>query len=139
MWYRPPLDGDAPTVPDSAWRPVQPVLPTVQYVPPPIRMGPSTGARATQKVIQAIELVKDIAEALLILRIVLIFLAADPAAGFANVVYGLSSPLVAPFHGLFPEVVIAQGEVDLAAIIAMMAYALGARILRAVVQLIAHW
>jgi hypothetical protein len=83
-----------------------------------------------------IGLLTDVAEALLLLRIVLIFLAADPTAGFAHLVYGLSSLLVAPFQGLFPEVVISQGVVDLAAIVAMIAYAFGARILQALVRLI---
>ncbi len=149
MWNRSPADSDAPTLPDvraQALRPMSP--PPVEYPPSPARYPPSqmarrrsssAAARTTIKIYQAINLVTDIAEAALLLRVVLIFLAADPTAGFANLVYSLSSPLVAPFQGLFPEVVISQGEVDLAAIIAMVAYALGARILQSLVGLIARW
>jgi uncharacterized protein YggT (Ycf19 family) len=134
-----PANSDAPTLPDSALRARRPV----PHVPPPPRSQwarrPSFVARSSHKIVQAINLLTDVAEALLLLRIVLIFLAADPTAGFARLVYGLSAPLVAPFQGLFPEVVILQGEIDLAAIVAMIAYALGARILQALVRLMARW
>jgi YggT family protein len=63
---------------------------------------PYAGRRATAgRVIQAIWLVTGIVEMLLLLRFVLRALGANSDASFAQLVYGVTAPLVAPFMGLF--------------------------------------
>jgi uncharacterized protein YggT (Ycf19 family) len=45
-------------------------------------------------------------------------------AGFANFIYTLSEPLVAPFRGIFASPALAQGAIDPAALLAMIVVAL---------------
>jgi YggT family protein len=63
-------------------------------------------------------------EGLIAIRFVLKALGANPQAGFAEFIYGVTAPLVAPFVGLFgsPQ---AQGSVlEMQSIVAMIVYAL---------------
>ena len=92
-------------------------------------------SRSLYGVAQLIGLAVGIIEALLLVRIVLLFLAANPDAGFSNWVYGLTTPLVAPFQGVFPNVVGGQGNViDAAAILAMVVYAITGRLVEAIIR-----
>ena len=63
-------------------------------------------------------------EGLIAIRFVLKALGANPQAGFAEFIYGLTAPLVAPFVGLFgsPQ---AQGSVlEMHSLVALVVYAL---------------
>jgi hypothetical protein len=63
---------------------------------------PYTGRRAVSiKLTQAIYLIVVLIEVLLLIRLVLKALAANAEVGFAQLVYGVTGPLVAPFLGLF--------------------------------------
>src|SRR5688500_18843149 len=63
---------------------------------------PYAGRRATSiKVTRAIYLLFGLIEALLGIRFVLKALAANAEAGFAQLIYAVTGPLVAPFMGLF--------------------------------------
>ncbi len=67
---------------------------------------------------------------LLALRFVLRLLGANPANGFANFVYSLSQPLVAPFFGLFNSPLqLDIAGFELATLIALLVYGLVAGIL----------
>ncbi|MGH2517210.1 MAG: YggT family protein [Ktedonobacterales bacterium] len=95
--------------------------------------------RVTHSAAQIIGLALGIVEALLLVRIVLLFLAANPSATFSSLIYGWSAPLVAPFQGVFPNVVGNQGiVVDAAAILAMIVYAILARVVEAVIGLLSR-
>jgi YggT family protein len=64
-------------------------------------------------------------EALLLIRFVLKALAANAEAGFAQLIYAVTGPLVAPFTGLFGTPQAATGAVlELHTLIAMLIYAL---------------
>jgi uncharacterized protein YggT (Ycf19 family) len=69
-------------------------------------------------------LVLGIVEALLIIRVALKALGANPAAGFSQLVYSVSAPLVLPFQGIFPTPVTSRSVLELSALVAIAVYAL---------------
>jgi YggT family protein len=69
-------------------------------------------------------LVLGVVEALLLLRVILKALGANPAAGFVQLVYSASAPLVVPFQGIFPTPVTARSVLELSALVAIAVYAL---------------
>ncbi len=129
-------------------RQTQPVPPV--YNPPPYYVRPAQGARspvstsyATSRtlhaVTQVISFVLGVVELLLFVRIVLIFFGANPTAEFTSLIYGWSAPLVAPFQGVFPNTIsIAGGVLEVAAILAMIVYAIAARVAEAVLRMLAR-
>jgi hypothetical protein len=78
---------------------------------------------------KAIYLLFGVLDGLLILRFVLPLLGANPAAGFAKFVQGITSPFIAPFAGLF-------GPSALNTLVAILAYAVIAWVLAQVVWLV---
>ena len=80
--------------------------------------------RGAARLVQAIYLVFGVIEALIAMRIVLHALGANPNAGFAQLVYGLTAPLVAPFAGLFGNPQANGSVLELQSIVALVVYAL---------------
>ena len=79
---------------------------------------------AAHRVQQMIWWIFGLIEGLIAIRFVLKALGANPQAGFAEFIYGLTAPLVAPFVGLFgsPQ---AQGSVlEMHSLVALIVYAL---------------
>lgn len=77
------------------------------------------------KVIQLIWLMAGVLEALIAIRIFLKLIAANPNAGFANFIYGLTGVFLLPFSGLTTQPSTASGSVlEISSIIAMVVYAL---------------
>ena len=161
MQNNPPVDSDAPTWPVHAPTPPQPhPQPYPRPYPPastqaypqprPLPMRTQSPPRAphrsafhseriAQALIQLISLALGILESLLLIRIVLQLLAANPNAGFSRFVYGMTAQFVAPFQGVFPNPFSLGGvTLDEAAILAMIVYALAARLLKMAVRVIAH-
>ena len=86
---------------------------------------PYAGRRqAASRLVQAIYLIFGIIEALIAIRIVLRALGANPQAGFAQLIYGLTGPLVAPFAGLFGNPQAGGSVLELHSIVALIVYAL---------------
>jgi YGGT family protein len=87
---------------------------------------PYAGRRATSiKITRAIYLIFGLVEALLAIRFVLKALGANADAGFAQLMYGVTGPLVAPFRGLFGTPQAASGAVlEVHTLIALVIYAL---------------
>jgi hypothetical protein len=82
------------------------------------------------KLVQAIYLVFGLIEAVLLIRFVLKALGANAEAGFAQFIYGMTGPLVAPFLGLFGTPQAASGAtLELHTLIALVIYALVAWLL----------
>ena len=81
------------------------------------------------KVRQAIYLIFGIIEGLIAIRFVLRLLGANPEAGFAAFVYGVTAPLLAPFVGLFGTPQYNGSVLELHSIVAIVAYALLAWVL----------
>lgn len=77
------------------------------------------------RVVRVIGFIFGILELLLVLRIGLRLLEANPANAFANLIYGLTQPLVFVFATLFANPSVGPGNVlELTTIIAMVAWAI---------------
>lgn len=104
------------TPPDSE-RPVTPI----RHVETDTAYAPSwRGWRAAQVVYT----IGGIVEALILLRAILELLAANPNAGFSSLVYNVTEPLVSPFQGVFATPQSHGNVLDLAAVLAIIVYAL---------------
>ena len=73
---------------------------------------------------QIVYLVLGILETFLVIRFVLKLLAANPEAAFTSFIYALTEPFVVPFEGVFPTPQTQGAALDLAAVLAMIVYAL---------------
>jgi hypothetical protein len=92
---------------------------------------PYAGRRAMSiKLTQGIYLIFGLIEALLLIRFVLKALGANAEAGFAQLIYGVTGSLVAPFLGLFGTPQVASGAVlEVHTLVALVVYALAAWLL----------
>jgi hypothetical protein len=81
------------------------------------------------KLVQAIYLVFGLIEAVLLIRFVLKALGASVEAGFAQFIYSVTSPFVAPFLGLFGTPQAGGATLELHTLIALLIYALAAWLL----------
>ena len=159
MQNNPPVDSDAPTWPAHAPpspqpypRPYPPAYAQPQPYPQPRQLPmqaptpPRAPRRSTfqadriaQALIQLISLALAILESLLLVRIVLLLLAASPHAGFSRFVYSVTAQFVTPFQGVFPNSFsLGNATLDEAAILTMIVYALAARLLKMAVRMISH-
>jgi len=115
-----PVTADPPYVEAPQPAPLQPVQPA-RRVQADATYAPSwRGWRAGQIVYT----IGGIVAVLLVFRIILELLAANPNAGFSNLIYTITAPLVAPFQGVFPTPQSHGSILDLAAVLAIIVYAL---------------
>ena len=100
----------------------------VEYVQPvqPVRPGEydNRGWWRTYNAARIVYLVFGIIEALILIRVILKLLAANPDAGFSSLIYGLTAPFVAPFEGVFPTPHSNGSVLELSSILAIVVYAL---------------
>ncbi len=120
MEYRQPIQRAA------GIQPIEPVyqVESVERVAP-LRMqaaGPTVWA--PNRVPQIVYLIAGIIDTLLVIRVVLKLLAANPAAGFTTLIYGVTNPFVALFAGVFPNAQSQGNVLDLAALLAIVIYGL---------------
>ena len=91
---------------------------------------PYEGRRlAGQRLTQLIYWVFALVEGLILIRLVLKVLGANQAAGFAQFIYGITGPLVAPFINLFSNPAYQNSVLELSSIVALIVYALVAWLL----------
>jgi len=76
------------------------------------------------KMSQGISLLFGVIETLLALRFILRMLGANPDAGFAQGLYGVTAPFVAPFVGLFGTPAAGGSVLELHTVVAIIVYAL---------------
>jgi uncharacterized protein YggT (Ycf19 family) len=93
-----------------------------------------SGSLITYRVAQTVYLLVGVVEALIITRVALKLLAANSGVGFVRFVYGVSSPLVTPFRGIFPTPVSNTNVLELSSLLAIAIYGL---IAWAIVRMIA--
>jgi hypothetical protein len=86
---------------------------------------------------QVIYLVFSILETLLAIRFILMLLGANPASGFAALIYGLTDPFLLPFAGLFGQPAAGGSIIETNTIVALIVYPLIATLLARLVTLIA--
>lgn len=82
-----------------------------------------TTKKAIFRVYQIIWYILGVIEVLLIFRIVLKMLDANPGSGFTNLIYTLSDPLAVPFRGIFQTAVVQGSVFEWSTIIAGVVYA----------------
>lgn len=97
----------------------------VDYVQPvrPIDYN-NRGWWRTYNAARIVYLVFGIIEALILIRVILKLLAANPDAGFSSLIYGLTAPFVAPFEGVFPAPSGGGSVLELSSILAIIVYIL---------------
>jgi uncharacterized protein YggT (Ycf19 family) len=86
---------------------------------------------------QFIYFILGVIEGLLLIRFVLRLLGANPAAGFAQFIYGITAPLLAPFFGLFGAPRFEGSVLEISTLVAMIVYALLAWVIWKVILLLA--
>jgi hypothetical protein len=93
--------------------------------PPPPDLEPEEARRRQiEKINQVIWYVTGVLEALIGMRVVLRLMAANPQAGFARFIYGITSVFLAPFMGLTPTPTFNGSALELWALIGMLVYVL---------------
>jgi uncharacterized protein YggT (Ycf19 family) len=91
---------------------------------------PYEGRRlAAYRLTQIIYWLFGLIEALIAIRLVLKALGANPSAGFAQFIYGITAPLVAPFMALFSNPSYQNSVLEFGSIVALIVYALVAWLL----------
>jgi len=76
------------------------------------------------RAVQLVYLVFGVIDGLLILRLVLKLLGANPHAAFAAWVYNFTDFFNAPFHNLLPTIGNEQSQLEMSVVIAILVYAL---------------
>ncbi|WP_107667050.1 YggT family protein [Cyanothece sp. BG0011] len=76
-------------------------------------------------------------ETLLVLRFLLKFAGANPDSLFSQVIYGWSSPFVAPFMNLFNDINLGNSIIEINTITAMIIYGLLATLAARLVEVVA--
>jgi uncharacterized protein YggT (Ycf19 family) len=98
---------------------------------------PYEGRRlAAYRLTQIIYWVFALVLGLIAIRLVLKALGANPAAGFAQFIYGVTGPLVAPFYNLFGNPTYQNSVLELSSIVALIVYALVAWLLAKLVWIL---
>lgn len=88
-----------------------------------VEYAPSLQVVLVSRISQLIWLIAGIVDGLLVFRFILKLVAADPSSGFANFVYSITNPLVAPFGGIVALPPTQTGSVfDFAALFAIAVY-----------------
>jgi hypothetical protein len=85
---------------------------------------PAAPPRYNYRAAAAIGFIVGVVDVLIAGRFLLKLLGASAQSAFVNLVYGISSPLVAPFHGIFPTSGSATNSFEPAALVAIAVYAL---------------
>jgi YggT family protein len=121
-----PIERTAPIWPVAPIHLAQPVASVQLAQPmqplPPVQRPP--GLSVAERAAMITYLVVGVVEALIIIRVTLKLLAANPSSGFVRFIYNVSAPLVAPFQGIFPTPVTQNSVLELSAFVAIAAYAL---------------
>lgn len=115
-----PLQSTAPIQPQAlTYQPVEPLQTSVQA---PLQSRPMVSV--TERAAMITYLVLGIMEVLLITRVILKLLAANPEAGFVRLIYDRSALFVAPFQGIFPTPATQNSVLELSSLVAIAVYAL---------------
>ncbi len=76
------------------------------------------------RAVQFVYLIFGVICGLLLIRLVLKLLGANPHAGFANWTYGVTEFFLAPFHNLLPTIGNQQSLLEMSVVVAILVYAL---------------
>lgn len=124
------MDYNQPTRPVEDDQPMERVVPAEPARPMEYRRYRRNVVRTDDvssafRIAQVVYIVFGIVIALIIIRVILMALAANPGAGFTSFIYGITGPLVAPFQGIFATPRSSGGSVfEFSSVIAIIVYAL---------------
>ena len=76
------------------------------------------------RAVQLVYLVFGVIDGLLVIRLILKLLGANPQAAFANWVFNVTAFFMAPFHNLLPTIGNEQSQLEMSVVIAILVYAL---------------
>jgi YggT family protein len=82
----------------------------------------STRSKPLYRATQAVWYVLGVIESLLLIRFLLKLFAANPNAGFTEMIYSLTYPFVAPFIGVFSSPRLEGSVMEWASLLAMLIY-----------------
>lgn len=122
-----PVEYERPTEPARPVEPVEPVRPVEPARPVEYRRDvvQTEDVSPAFRLAQLIYVVFGIGITLIVIRIILKALAANPGAGFTSFLYSVTNPLVAPFQGIFATPQASTGSVfEFSSVIAIIVYAL---------------
>jgi uncharacterized protein YggT (Ycf19 family) len=77
-----------------------------------------------RRAVDLIYLAFGVVDGLLVIRLVLKLLGANPAAGFTRWTYGVTDVLLAPFRNLLPTIGNEQSQLEMSVVVAILVYAL---------------
>jgi uncharacterized protein YggT (Ycf19 family) len=76
------------------------------------------------RAVQLVYLVFGVIDGLLVIRLLLKLLGANPTAGFANWVYNVTAFFLAPFKNILPTIGTDQSQLEMSVVLAIIVYAL---------------
>lgn len=76
------------------------------------------------RAVQLVYLVFGVIDGLLIIRMILKLLGANPTAGFSNWVYNVTAFFLAPFKNILPTIGNEQSQLEMSVVLAILVYAL---------------
>ena len=76
------------------------------------------------RAVQLVYLVFGVIDGLLVIRLVLKLLGANPTAGFSNWVYNVTTFFLAPFKNILPTIGTDQSQLEMSVVLAILVYAL---------------
>jgi uncharacterized protein YggT (Ycf19 family) len=113
----------APT--NQSYEPQQPVASMTPMSPhsPPARVE-TTGVSNADRIAQVVYVLFGVLEGLIVLRILLKLLGANPDAGFSAFVYNITAPFVGFFQGVFSTPTAHTSVFEFSSVLALVVYAL---------------
>jgi uncharacterized protein YggT (Ycf19 family) len=76
------------------------------------------------RAVQLVYLVFGVIDGLLVIRLVLKLLGANPHAAFSNWIYNVTAFFLGPFHNLLPTIGNEQSQLEMSVVVAILVYAL---------------
>ena len=76
------------------------------------------------RAVQLVYLVFGVIDGLLVIRLILKLLGANPTAGFSNWVYNVTAFFLAPFKNILPTIGTDQSQLEMSVVLAILVYAL---------------
>lgn len=127
---------EVPAAPAQTTTVVAPAAPVTEHVEQVVADPYAERRYVLFRVEQGIWLIFGIIEGLILIRFILRLLGANPAAGFAQFIYGVTALFIAPFVGLFPSPRFEGSVFEVTSIVALIVYALLAWLIVVVLNLI---
>ncbi len=112
------------------------VDPASGYEQEVVEYRPSARDVLVNRLAQLVLVIGSIVVIVLLVRMAFVILGADPANGFASLIYQITNPLVAPFTGIIGTKSLAGLAIDIPALIAIIIYSIVAAIVARLIRLL---